>query len=495
MPLKRMSDAVFLHDDVAFPSFDIPHVFTYHLFMPLHSSSSCVFSTIRELRVRTDLGITIPESLNKILTREKDTIAVGRKETGPDSIGCYGAAVDLGSSHIRVSLWDMAAGKLLAARSKVNPQIALGADVLTRLSAASRSPAQAHELSVLSRHAIDEALHELLLGEALKLRDVGRIVLVGNTAMLALLAEKNFELLLKPVNWMREIDCCPEDARRWFSEWGLNEKADITIIPPLAGFVGSDLLAGILATRLIEGPDAALLIDFGVNSEIALWDGTTLWATSAAGGPAFEGSGISCGMPADPGAIFRVTLDQPHAGFRFEVIGGIEPTGICGTGLVDLISCFLTMGALASNGRLKPESAGREAGMLQGPGNLTLGAGDIDSLQRAKAAVAAGALYLLAKAGMSMQDLRKIRICGAFGKYLDVRNAQRIGLIPLIPEQDVELCGNTALAGCELMLFNHDCEETISLIRNKTRIVNLSQARGFEELFIESLPFRPMPME
>ncbi len=154
--------------------------------------------------------------------------------------------------------------------------------------------------------------------------------------MLALLSGRNAGLLLQPSHWMSAIDGLPDDTGAWAVAWGIHPQARIEVMPPLAGFVGSDLLAGVMTTHLTENGAGNLLIDFGINSEIALWDGQTLWVTSAAGGPAFEGSGIRCGLPAEPGAIHRVRLR--NGALDFAVIAGGEPRGICGSGLVDLIA-------------------------------------------------------------------------------------------------------------------------------------------------------------
>ncbi len=141
--------------------------------------------------------------------------------------------------------------------------------------------------------------------KGINLQHVVRLVLVGNTAMLALLSGRNYKLLLQPGYWMNAIDCLPKDTEFWAVSWDIHRRAGIEVMPPVAGFVGSDLLAGVVATHLTEYGGGGLFIDFGTNSEIALWDGRTLWVTSAAGGPAFERSGISCGLPMAPGLSIR----------------------------------------------------------------------------------------------------------------------------------------------------------------------------------------------
>ena len=182
-------------------------------------------------------------------------------------------------------------------------------------------------MSELAAAAIGEGLSDLARREGINLRRVASLAVVGNTPMLALLAESNHHLLLQPQNWQSPIDCQSFATARWAEAWGLHPRADVRLIQPLAGFVGSDLLAGLVATRLLTGPSPALFIDFGTNSEIALWDGVHLWVTSAAGGPAFELWGLSHGMPAEPGAVSRV-VRGPDDSLHYQVIGEDGASGV-----------------------------------------------------------------------------------------------------------------------------------------------------------------------
>ena len=204
------------------------------------------------------------------------------------------------------------------------------------------------------------------------------------------------------------------------------------VIPPCAGFVGSDLLAGVLATRLTDQP-GGLLIDFGTNSEMALWDGDTLWVTSAAGGPAFESSQVQCGMPAEPGAIYRVDRQPDSGELQFQVIGGGEAKGICGSGLVDLIACLRGSGDLTRTGRFAPQGLKDGFVVRQSSPTLRLSHVDVDMFQRAKAAIGVGIKTLLARARMDAAELSRVCVCGVFGQHMNAGNAQAIGLLPEVP--------------------------------------------------------------
>ncbi len=404
-----------------------------------------------------------------------------------NAAGPLGAAVDLGTTHISISLLDLVSGCRVTGRRGLNPQAASGADVLTRLTSAS-SRGQAEKLSRQVVDAIGEGLRDISAREGIDLRRVNRVVLAGNTTMLALLSGRNFELLLEPRYWTEKIDCLPPETVSWRTAWEISPEAVINVIPPLAGFVGSDLLSGVVATNLMEQGPGALLMDFGTNSEIALWDGKKLWVTSAAGGPAFEGNGLSCGMPADPGAIYRVVMSDATEELAFDVIAGAEPRGLCGTGLVDLLSCLVRRGTLNSRGQFAKSVAESGFPLYRG---IALAKKDVDLFQRAKAAIGVAVCVLCAKAGIGYGELRRICIGGVFGRHLNTANAQKIGLLPAIPGQFIETAGNTSLSGCEIFLLSSDAEDRFTKARNAASLVNLSGCGNFGEIFLENLYLRP----
>lgn len=408
----------------------------------------------------------------------------------------YGVAVDLGTTQIRLSLFDMPKARWISGRIGLNPQACFGADVLTRLEKALESEERAREMSMLARDAVGEALQDISAEGSCNLEKIGRMAIVGNTPMLALLTNKNHALLLQPDYWMREVDCIPDDTRLLSLSWGLAPETRIEIVKPLAGFVGSDLLAGVLSTELTKGPAGSLLIDFGTNSEIALWDGTHLWITSAAGGPAFEGCGIGCGMPAEQGAVYRAQLDDSSSQFDFQVLGGGEAKGMCGSGIIDAIAGLVKVGILNGNGRFR-NGVGGQGYIIIGKGmpEIRLQKRNIDVFQRAKAAIGAGTMCLLKRADMLPDDLRRICVCGAFGHFLHITNAQAVGLLPKISPDMIELCGNAALTGCEKLLFSPEKGESLDDFRNMAKIINMASLPEFEDLFIQNLYLCPMHLE
>jgi uncharacterized 2Fe-2S/4Fe-4S cluster protein (DUF4445 family) len=411
-------------------------------------------------------------------------------EAGVDSqFTEYGLAVDLGTTHISLSLWDLQHGNRISGRRGRNPQSCFGTDVVTRLLAADASPDDAGKIARMPLAAIAEAVQDICSRDGLNPWDIVQITIVGNTPMLLLLTEADSQLLLQPRFWTRAIDCRLDSNQAWAGMMGIHPEAAVEVVPPLAGFVGSDLLAGVLATHLTDHP-GGLLIDFGTNSELALWDGATLWVTSAAGGPAFEGCGIRCGMPAEPGAIYNIDQQQQATGWRFQVIGAGAARGLCGSGLVDLIALLRGTGTLTSTGKLTIPHPEKGFTVQENPA-IRLTNGDVDMFQRAKAAIGVGIKTLLALAKLSAAELNRVCVCGVFGQHLNISNAQSIGLLPDIPPESVEFCGNTALAGCEHLLLSPAGAADLATLRERAAIINLSRVSDFESLFLDGLFLQP----
>jgi uncharacterized 2Fe-2S/4Fe-4S cluster protein (DUF4445 family) len=491
-----------------------------------------------QLRPQSDLGVSIlsrePVSSWRALPGPSLTFP-GFSSNLPECPGKpLGVAVDLGTTHINLSFYNLSTRQWFAGRRGLNPQGTYGADVIARLVAANESQQAARALRRLVVEAIGSAIMDVATREGIRAHEVVKVALVGNTAMLALLSGRNSHLLLQPAYWMRHIDSLPERPQELCSDWGIHSEATIEVLPPLAGFVGSDLLAGVFAARLVENNPGALFIDFGTNSELALWDGESLWVTSAAGGPAFEGCGIGCGTPAEPGAIYRVRISGPgHTGrnsntlyksnksyylsydpaacdpgaqrsgvllsddpgwrsrlpsLELRTIDDESPRGFCGSGIVDLIACLVESGKLTSVGRFSAEVPNGRIVLLDGDRQpLLLTKRDVDIFQRAKAAIFAAARVLLSKASMSPKELRRVYIGGAFGHFLNRESAAAVGLVPDLSDDAIELCGNTALRGCEQLLLSPGSAQIIEGLRGKAKLVNLAQCDEFDDFFLQGL--------
>jgi len=404
---------------------------------------------------------------------------------------CYAVAVDLGTTHIRLSFWDRQQQTRIASRHGNNPQVALGEDVLTRLDVHRQRSEDLQSLTEIVRHAIIEGIRDILardIGEIKAILDkVALVSIVGNTAMLALVSGQDGAQLYQPENWENQISCIPNDLPQWQQLWRMPH-AEIRVQAPLAGFIGSDILAGLIAINITQQSKPVMLADFGTNTEIALWDGKQLWLTSVPGGPAFEGVGLQNGLSAEEGAIRSVSLRNKH--FVLDVIGEQTIKGFCASGFVDAIALLRINGDIKLSGRfLNPSPDGY---LLDKNNPLTaVKAGDIDAFQRAKAATAAAMQQLLKLANINLDDLSELWICGAFGQHLNLQNAQVSGLIPSMDRSRIKLFGNAALAGCERIVLAPDSEKITEEFRQLIHVVNLSNYTEYDESFINHLRLKP----
>ncbi len=389
-----------------------------------------------------------------------------------------GVAVDLGTTTVVAQLLDLTSGRVLAVRSALNAQARHGADIMSRIEFALADAGRAR-LTGLIREQVGGLLTELLAA-APGAGSLTEVVLVGNTVMhhlfcglsVAPLAHHPFE---------------PEDdGLKVFAGaelgWTFAAAAQVCFLPCLGGFVGSDILAGILATGLHRSERPAMLVDLGTNGEIVVGTRDRLLCASTAAGPAFEGARITQGMRAATGAIHAVRLLAGGA-WAVSVLGGGEPRGICGSGLVDAVACGLEAGRIQPSGRLP----GGDALKLAEPVALTQA--DIRELQLAKGAIAAGIELLLMRLGLRAEDLDRVWLAGAFGNYISRASARRIGLLPFPPEQ-VEPAGNTALRGAKLVLCGAaGPDRALPEVRARVEHVALKEDPRFQDAYVAAMGF------
>lgn len=403
----------------------------------------------------------------------------------------YGVALDIGAAKVELSIFRMKDGQRLTERQFSNPRQEDG-NVIAHLVKAS-NPAVAADLQGKLIEGIEECLEEALRESGISRTEIAGVGVAGNTAMLALLYNTGQRRLLDPESWQEPW------AFQTAGKTGLVTAlrqfcpvAGIEVIEPLVGFTGSGLLAGMAAARMPEQAPGTLLMDFGVNTEIALWDGQTAWVASVAGGPALEGCGLSCGSGPLPGAIFRARRSEsPQGLFEFETLDGQSPVGICGSGYVDILRLLLESNRLDSLGRLQGEPAVEERIELRAEPPLWITKKDIDTLQRAKAAVEAGLRSLLHRAEMWLPDIRRIYVAGHFGSLLDVTSAQKLGLLPGVDAAKIELCGNMALRGCEDILRRREAGEMLDRLRQAVKFNNPAFDAAVETDFFASVYLKP----
>jgi len=359
----------------------------------------------------------------------------------------FGVAVDLGTTTLVAQLLDLRSGQVLAVQTALNPQTAYGSDIMHRTEYALQEPGRA-KLTGLARRSVSDLVRGLVASAGLEATPLEAVTLVGNTVMHHLFCGLDVSPLAR-VPFQSSVAGLQE-LRAEELGWKLGGNPVVRFLPCLGGFVGSDVLAGVLATRMQASERLAILVDLGTNGEIVLGSAERMLCASAAAGPAFEAGGIQMGMQATSGAIDQVAVAE--GGVRCRVLGEGEPRGICGSGLVDAVAAGLELGWIQPSGRL---ANGRRILELAGPVHLTQA--DIRQLQLAKGAIAAGIRILLGRLGARPEDVERVRLAGAFGNYVSHTSARRIGLIDF-PDDKVEAVGNTALLGAKLALFGRDRE-------------------------------------
>lgn len=390
----------------------------------------------------------------------------------------YGIAVDLGTTTLAAQLLDLQTARVLAVKTALNPQASCGTDVMSRVEHAVASGG-AQQLTGLIREEIGRLIHKLLVSAQVPPEALRRVTVVGNTVMHHLFSGIDLEP-------MSHVPFEPlSDGLQTFSAcdlgWklGLSKETRVSFLPCLGGFVGSDILAGMLATGLAEREKLTALVDLGTNGEIVLGDRNGLLCASTAAGPAFEGARISMGMRAATGAIYQVHAECDR--LACATLGGTQPTGICGSGLVDAVAAALDIGWVRANGRITTAS---KVLPLEAPVELTQT--DIRQLQLAKGAIAAGLRILLETYGAQISDVQNVYLAGAFGNYVRLSSAIRIGLLPF-PETTIHVVGNTALLGAKIALFTDDLE--FATIRAKTRHLSLNADPHFQDIYVDEMGF------
>ena len=299
---------------------------------------------------------------------------------------------------------------------------------------------------------------------------VKTLVITGNTTMLYLLAGRNPEALSH----------APFEADHLFDEWfDLNGRK--AYLPPcLHAFVGADITCALLASGMCSRNETALLCDVGTNGEIALWKDGVLYIASTAAGPAFEGAGIRCGCSSIPGAVDRV--DIVNGALCASTIGGKAAVGLCGSGLVDAVAALLGLEWLDETGAMDDEE-------VCIAGKVILAQADVRAVQLAKAAIAAGIECLLHAAGVTQQQVDTVWLAGGFGSHLRLENAAKIGLLPETFISRTKVIGNAALNGSVLTLLRGECMQTMRLIAQKAKHVDLGGNALFNELYVDNMFF------
>jgi uncharacterized 2Fe-2S/4Fe-4S cluster protein (DUF4445 family) len=399
-----------------------------------------------------------------------------------------GLAIDLGTTNVAAFLIDLQDGRRLASLAIENPQVAWGADVISRLNHA-LAQEDAGELREAALTAIAALAQDLCKAVAAAPADIVDVVVCGNTAMQHLLLGLPVSQLGRAPFVAAVGQAMDVKAR----ELGLEfcPGASVHVAPNVGGFVGGDHVAALLATRSIwSAVTTSLVMDIGTNTEISLIHEGRILSASCPSGPALEGGHISCGMRAAEGAIERVGL-APDGSLALKVIGGKTPVGLCGSGVLDVMAAMHRSGMVDDRGRLNAGHAavtqrgGRRSARLCE--SVSFSQDDVRAVQLAKAAIRTGVELLLREAHLQARDIDRFIIAGAFGAYIDIESGIATGLFPHLPTDRFLQVGNAAGLGVQRMVASGRARAEAGELAARCRHVELSTQAGFQQAFMQHI--------
>ena len=412
-----------------------------------------------------DLTIEIPQ-LESIILADNTLFSFTPKEG-------YGVAIDLGTTTLVAQLIDLKNGHVIAVQTSRNPQSKFGSDIMSRV-LHGMSEDGLIELRDIIRKELNLMITELIKGKNIKPE---KTVIVGNTVMHHLFCGFNVTPLSRypfEIEHNETVEFTADEL-----EWGLPGSTKIFFIRPIASFIGSDILAGIIATGMHKKSDFTSLIDLGTNGEIVVGCSDKILCASTAAGPAFEGANITMGMSAMSGAIASVNNDNGR--IKYHVIRNYKPIGICGSGLIDSIKVFIENGKIDLGGAIVGEDEN-----LYISDEVYLSQKDIREFQLAKGAISAGFTILVNKIGKSISEITRVFIAGGFGNFINVKNVIDLGMLE-VEERKINKLGNSALIGAKMLLFYDDY--SLTDILSKIEHVSLDADKDFQEIFVDKMVF------
>jgi len=393
----------------------------------------------------------------------------------------HGVAIDIGTTTVVLYLVNLITGVISETRAILNPQTKYGADVITRIQFTTSQPDGLEILQNELITALNRELSSLINFAGITENEIVKIVFAGNTTMLHLLLGVNPKsLALAPfkAQFLDEQIMLGENI-------GLKSlpQAEVKVLPSVSAFVGSDIVAGLASIAPSDKYKNYLFMDIGTNGELALITGQKILCCSTAAGPAFEGARISCGMGAVEGAI------AAFGNNGYTVIGDEKPSGICGSGLIDIMAWLLEKDKISIEGQLQEDYVVvHENGTSSGKA-ISLNQNDIREVQLAKSAIASGVIILLKQAGMTFEQLDALFLAGGFGNYINTESAVRIGLLPSEMKNKIIPLGNTSGTGAILALKSIEFDEVIQNLLSKTQHIELAEDEDFAVEFAMNMFF------
>jgi uncharacterized 2Fe-2S/4Fe-4S cluster protein (DUF4445 family) len=406
----------------------------------------------------------------------------------------YGIAVDIGTTTVVVYLVNCADGTLVDAGMTYNSQMRYGDDVITRIVHATEGGGL-QDLRDAIVNDLDDLLAPMIEKNRIDVEDIDSAVISGNTTMSQLFWGLD-PASIREEPYIPTVNSYPV-WRAGTAHLKINPQGPVYTMPSVGSYVGGDIVAGVLASKMYMNPEVALFMDIGTNGEIAVGNNDWMMTAACSMGPCFEGSGIRYGMRATEGAIESVKIDPSGFEPSLGVVGNVTPSGICGSGMIDAISELFFSGVIDQKGKLRRDldtdrirtgDEGSEFVLFRGErNNIVLTEVDIENVIRAKAALYAGVSVLLKEIGLSLDIVERIYIAGGFGNYLNVEKAVMIGMLPDLPKEKFSFIGNTSIAGAYLCLLSEQMRREAEEIAKKMTYMELSVSRGFMDEYMSAL--------
>jgi uncharacterized 2Fe-2S/4Fe-4S cluster protein (DUF4445 family) len=398
-------------------------------------------------------------------------------EAGDTTERHYGLSVDLGSTTIAMELVDMNTGELMVSGSIFNPQIVYGEDILTRIFYTKDHPERRQELQSATVQGFVQLMDRLTKEAGVDRGDCTSMVVAGNTTMIHfLLGLDAFAVFQSPY----AVYTLKPDAMRG-GELGIPITGYLYCYPAMANYLGGDIVSGIIATGISEREEISVFLDIGTNGELVVGSRDFLLAGAGAAGPALEGGVVRTGMRAEMGAVDRVVTEQ--GGLKVHVIGDAAPEGICGSGIVDLLAELYLNGWIDIRGQIQEEGSlavHTEEGLAieYAPG-LYFYQRDIDEFLTTKAAANTMVEYMMNLIGLTMDDIGRFYVAGAFGTHINKESGVTIGLYPDMDREKILSPGNTSLAGARRMLLDRSNRERAEEILSRMEYVQFGAVEDF----------------
>lgn len=423
-----------------------------------------------------------------------------------DKISDYGISFDIGTTTVVGNLWDLEKGTNLQMIGKTNPQIIFGADVISRINYCEDDFAKFEIIRDKLTGCLNEIIKELLANNKIEKQGIVKVTVAGNTTMSHIFAGFNPNALARAPFTFSYSGEKVFKARE--VSLNLDPETKVILLPNIAGHIGGDITAGILATRMEELKGMTLFIDIGTNGEIVLSKNGKIYACSTAAGPAFEGAFIYQGMRAEAGAIEEIKIKNGTVSFK--TVEQSVPIGICGSGIIQVIGELLKTGIMDKSGRLlipaeldgvqlsndlkkriRESASGREFVIVfkENKQDIVITQKDIREVQLAKGAIYSGIMLLLKELNEEVGNIDRLILGGAFGSYLNKKSAVAIGILPNINLDKIISAGNTAGAGASLVLLSEAERKKAAHLAQKTEHVELANCSNFQEEFLKAMSF------